>query len=199
MAYLYRHVRLDKDEPFYIGIGSDRLYKRAKERTRRNHIWNKIAEKTEFEVEIVLDNLTWEQAKEKEKEFIALYGRKDCGTGTLANLTDGGDGTVGLVVDEEGRMRSSRVHRNKVLSAETKAKISTTLKARPVSQETIERLVNAGLEYSASRRKKVLCVTTGEVFESAEKAAAFFGVSRTYIVRQINGVKKNKFNLIYYN
>jgi hypothetical protein len=23
MAYLYRHIRHDKNEPFYIGIGSD--------------------------------------------------------------------------------------------------------------------------------------------------------------------------------
>ena len=31
MAYLYRHIRLDKNEPFYIGIGSNELnnYKRA--------------------------------------------------------------------------------------------------------------------------------------------------------------------------
>jgi hypothetical protein len=29
MAYLYRHIRLDKNEPFYIGIGSDKQYKRA--------------------------------------------------------------------------------------------------------------------------------------------------------------------------
>ena len=31
MAYIYRHIRLDKNEPFYIGIGSDveGKYKRA--------------------------------------------------------------------------------------------------------------------------------------------------------------------------
>ena len=29
MAYLYRHIRLDKNEPFYIGIGSDTNFKRA--------------------------------------------------------------------------------------------------------------------------------------------------------------------------
>ena len=27
MAYLYRHIRLDKNEPFYIGIVSDNVYK----------------------------------------------------------------------------------------------------------------------------------------------------------------------------
>jgi hypothetical protein len=31
MAYLYRYIRLDKNKPFYIGIGSDNKgqYKRA--------------------------------------------------------------------------------------------------------------------------------------------------------------------------
>jgi hypothetical protein len=29
MVYLYRHIRLDKNEPFYIGIGSDKQYKRS--------------------------------------------------------------------------------------------------------------------------------------------------------------------------
>ena len=29
MAYLYRHIRLDTNEIFYIGIGSDINYKRA--------------------------------------------------------------------------------------------------------------------------------------------------------------------------
>jgi hypothetical protein len=31
MAYLYRHIRHDKNEPFYIGIGSDNNYKRSKQ------------------------------------------------------------------------------------------------------------------------------------------------------------------------
>ena len=55
MAYVYRHIRLDKNEPFYIGIGSDSDYKRANElrNARRNPIWHKIACKTEIEVEIV--------------------------------------------------------------------------------------------------------------------------------------------------
>ena len=40
MAYLYRHIREDKNEPFYIGIGSDSTYKRANQtkKERRNKI-----------------------------------------------------------------------------------------------------------------------------------------------------------------
>lgn len=97
MAYVYRHIRTDKNEPFYIGIGKDATYKRAYQssKTKRSDFWHNIAIKG-YEVEILMDNLTWEQACEKEKEFISIYGRKDLGKGTLVNLTNGGDGVIEL-------------------------------------------------------------------------------------------------------
>jgi hypothetical protein len=95
MAYIYRHIRLDKNEPFYIGIGNDNSYKRAYYKYDRNYIWKNITNKTKYKVEIILDDLSWEEACEKEKEFISLYGRKDLKKGPLANLTSGGDGTIG--------------------------------------------------------------------------------------------------------
>jgi hypothetical protein len=114
MAYVYRHIRLDKNEPFYIGIGSDLTYNRAYEikKDRRNIVWSRIASKSEIEVEIMLDGLSWDNACEKEIEFIKLYGRKD-GGGILANLTDGGDGTLGLIVSEKTRKENSERHSGK--------------------------------------------------------------------------------------
>ena len=76
MAYLYRHIRLDKNEPFYIGIGSDNVYKRANDKKGRNKIWYDIAAKTDYEVEILFDNISWDNACKKEIEFISLYGKK---------------------------------------------------------------------------------------------------------------------------
>jgi hypothetical protein len=98
MAYLYRHIRLDKNEPFYIGIGSDEegQYDRAYSKDSRTKYWRRIISKVGYEVEIVLDDLSWEEACEKEKEFIKLYGRKDLNEGTLVNMTDGGEGTPGF-------------------------------------------------------------------------------------------------------
>ena len=102
MAYLYRHIRLDKNEPFYIGIATH--LKRAYDKSsRKNKIWQSIISKTDYEVEILFDDLTREQVLEKEKEFIALYGRIDKKTGTLCNLTDGGEGTLGIFRDENVR------------------------------------------------------------------------------------------------
>lgn len=95
MAYLYRHIRLDKNEPFYIGIGNDNKYDRANAIYGRNKIWKHITSKTKYDVEIILDNMSWEEACNKEKEFIKLYGRIDLKIGILSNMTDGGNGTVG--------------------------------------------------------------------------------------------------------
>lgn len=93
--YLYRHIRLDKNEPFYIGISRnlDGKYKRAyvKGKYKRSEFWINIIKKSEYKVEIVLDNLTKEEALLKEMEFITLYGRRDLGTGFLVNLSDGGE------------------------------------------------------------------------------------------------------------
>ena len=107
MAYVYRHIRKDKNEVFYIGIGCSPNYKRAYETHKRNRIWDRTVSLTEFEVEILFDELTWEEACEKEKEFIALYGRVNLGTGTLVNLTDGGDGGFGIVKSEEEKIKRS--------------------------------------------------------------------------------------------
>lgn len=92
MAILYRHIRIDKEEIFYIGIGETEF--RAYNKDSRTKHWKNIAKKG-YKVEILFIDLTWEQAIEKEKEFIKLYGRKDLGLGTLVNMTNGGEGTVG--------------------------------------------------------------------------------------------------------
>lgn len=95
MAYVYRHIRLDKNIPFYIGIGNDDTYFRANDKNGRNKYWQNIANKTSYEVEIIIDNISWEDACKKEIEFIAIYGRKNDG-GILANLTKGGEGKLGV-------------------------------------------------------------------------------------------------------
>lgn len=107
MAYVYRHIRLDKNEPFYIGIGKDKNFYRAKAKSKRNNLWNKIVSKTDYEIEIIFEHEDYEIIKEKEKEFIELYGRKDLSKGSLSNLTDGGEGALGHIPSLEKRLNQS--------------------------------------------------------------------------------------------
>lgn len=158
MAYLYRHIRVDKNEVFYIGIG---VGYRAWQKFHRNRHWKGIVNKTNYIVEIMMDGISWETAILKEIEFIKLYGRRDLGTGTLVNLTDGGEGMLGYIPSKETRdkisskkkginprpigwkmtdegkrkMRVANKGKQKslgrILSAETKNKISNSLKGNP--------------------------------------------------------------------
>lgn len=135
MAVVYRHIRLDKNEPFYIGIGANE--KRAFNKVSRNIYWKNIVNKTDYEVQILFDDLTIEQACEKEKEFISLYGRKDLGTGTLVNMTDGGDGGCnGYKHTNEHKKYMSNLYKNRSLSQETKNKLSEINKGKKASDET---------------------------------------------------------------
>lgn len=136
MAYVYRHIRLDKNQPFYIGIGSDDEFRRASSTIGRNKFWKAISTKTEYEIEILMDGLTWEQACEKEKEFIALYGRRDKKNGTLVNLTDGGDGAKGIIVSEakkkiaSKKMKGNKNAKGSKRSENTKKAISEKMKGK---------------------------------------------------------------------
>lgn len=119
MAYVYRHIRLDKNEPFYIGISAEEgdKYTRAYTKKERNNLWYKIVAKTDYAVEIILDEISLENAYEKEKEFIKLYGRIDLNIGTMSNLTDGGELFVNLSPETKKRMveKMSIVRRKPIL------------------------------------------------------------------------------------
>lgn len=158
LGYVYRHIRLDTNMPFYIGISSinDGKYSRSKEKDGRNKYWKNIINKTEYRVEILLKNVPLDILCEKEKYFIKLYGRVDKGLGTLVNMTDGGDkGTPGIIVSEETRKRISYTVK-KNMTDETRKKQSDAKKGKKLSPETIEKLrqCNTGKKMSKESIEK---------------------------------------------
>lgn len=116
MAYVYRHIRVDKNEPFYIGISNEDnyFYKRAYNASLgvrgRNNIWHNIVKKTRYNVDIMMDDITWSEAVKVEKYFIKLYGRKNNKTGILSNLTDGGEGVIGLSMSTSAKEKLSLIN-----------------------------------------------------------------------------------------
>lgn len=96
--YLYRHVRIDKKVPFYIGIGTKpnkynthkAEYKRAYQKWGRNKHWKSIVKKTNYVIDIVFESNSYEAVKNKEIELIELYKK------TIVNYTKGGQGTLGF-------------------------------------------------------------------------------------------------------
>ena len=148
--YLYRHIRLDKNQVFYIGIGTknkkDVLYNtygRAKSRRYRNKYWNNVVSKADYEIEIVFESTNYEYIKQKEIEFIKLYSRFDKGA-TLVNMTNGGDGLTSYKHTEQSKLiigSKSKGNKNwlgKKHSDETKKLMSE--KALKNSKETSKRM-----------------------------------------------------------
>lgn len=140
---VYRHVRLDTNEVFYIGIGD---YKRAFINTKghRSDWWFRVTNKTEYRVDILFDGLTLNEAIEKEIEFIALYGRRDLGLGTLVNLTNGGEGTSGKLLSEETKRKIGKGNKGKVVSKESRLKMVESAKGKIMSEETKHKISVTG-------------------------------------------------------
>lgn len=96
MAYVYQHIRLDKNEPFYVGSSSSNNFKRAYtfSKSNRNKIWNDIydAINGNIKVEILYVNISNDEAYLIEKRLILKYGRIDNNDGILANICAGSYG-----------------------------------------------------------------------------------------------------------
>lgn len=77
--YVYTYLD-ENSKPYYIGMG-------CKNRVIAKHLYVKVPA---FDKIIVEDDLTQQQAWNKEIELISLYGREHLGIGPLKNLTEGG-------------------------------------------------------------------------------------------------------------
>lgn len=215
MAYVYRHIRLDKNEPFYIGIGNNNKgnYRRSKDKYGRSNHWKSIVAITKYEVEIMLDDLTWEQACQKEIEFIKLYGRHDLGLGTLVNFTDGGEGRVGHTLTEETLRKLSNSKKRENLSEETIRKISESSKGRVLSEEARKKISDhhKGALFSEEHRRKIsesrknnpifsggnnqasvaiLQISTGKIFLTMQDAANSIGANIFIFRNHVSGRRK---------
>ena len=99
--YVYAHYRANSNELFYIGIGTygkgdtiGRKYIRAYScaKSQRNYLWFRVYKKYGRRVQILYENLSEKEAKEKEIELIAQYGTLIKRTGSLCNISEGGEG-----------------------------------------------------------------------------------------------------------
>jgi hypothetical protein len=154
MAFVYRHIRLDKNIPFYIGKANRK--DRAFNHNNRNDRWNEITSSCEFEVEIILSDLTPMEALAKEKEFISIYQYESMG-GTLCNVPP--------KLSIETKNKISNKNKGKVawnkgikgikLSIESREKMSKSAKGKKMSDVARQKMSLAKKNISDETRKKL--------------------------------------------
>lgn len=177
---VYRHIRKDNNKVFYIGIGK---LPRAYSKHGRSNFWKRITNKTDYNIEIIADNLLWEDACDLEMLLISEYGRINNNTGVLCNLTDGGEGTLNVKISEETRNKlkiNGNSERN-LLQLREMAKNRVGYK-KPKTK--------------VDNKKYVLNLITGIFYITIREAAKAHNIHEDTLWKWLTLKRKNKSNLI---
>lgn len=162
--YVYEWIRLDTNEPFYVGKGKNNRWKTLNR--RGNKYFNNIVESVPIAVNILHDNLDEQMAYGLECYYIWQY--RDIIGYDLCNINDGGEGNSmpgklnpmygkdwreGKSEEElkKHREKVGNAHKGKCLSDETKKKIGFAHKGVPCAEETKEKISKTKVERGTSK------------------------------------------------
>jgi hypothetical protein len=134
-VYVYRDPRpLKKDQPVYVGKGTgDRDLSHWSRGSHNKPFQDFISHLKQrglvAQCERVFETAIEAEAFVKEIELIALYGRRNTRTGTLFNLTDGGEGASGTIRTAAHKAMDSKFSTEHWQQPEYRAKIVEAQKA----------------------------------------------------------------------
>ena len=192
--YVYEHIRLDNNTCFYVGKGKGI---REDILTRNKHHDN-ISNKYGHAVVTIKNNLTEEEAFELERERIEYYvftlgygidieGYENRENNEfLTNMTFGGEGVSGIKRSEETKRKMSKAKKGIKYSEEAKRKMSEA--KRKMSEETKRKI---GEVTKRKLSKKVICIITGEIFNSLREASNYYNVAKGSISHCCKGKLKS--------
>lgn len=187
--YVYEYIRLDTNEPFYVGKGHGDRWKDMR-RNYNSHFMN-IINKVEVAVNILADNLTENEAFGLEVYYIYLY--RDVVGYDMCNIQDGGEGHslygnlnpfYGKKHSEESLEKMRKSHTGKYPSIETREKLSNqrTGEGNNMWGKRGKLSPHWGKKYSEERKNNiskslgtpVKCIELNKIFNSLSKAEQFF-------------------------
>jgi hypothetical protein len=181
--YIYFHKRADDGVIFYVGIGVGR---RATAVKNRSDFWKRIVAKHGYIIEYPHKDISQEEAKQLEIHYISVFGRIDRGTGTLCNMTDGGDGRVGYECSEETKEKMRKAATGVKFTEERKRKIGEKSRERkawlsaqkaPWTKERKEKL-------RMSRKDRISVICDNVLYASQSQAGKHYGFGATEIRRR---------------
>ena len=127
---------------------------------------------------------THEAAKRAEIDYISANNPE-------YNATKGGDGSCGPM-SIEGRERIRNRHTGNTYRLGAKHTDKTKNRLRQVMLENPDHWEKYRKMGPVSQAKKVVCLNTGDVFESASSAARFAGCSKSMVIELCNGSPRRK-------
>jgi hypothetical protein len=174
--YTYAYLRED-GTPYYIGKGKGRRAFR-KERLISTPPIERIL--------FLKKNLTETDAFKHEIYMIAVFGRKDLGTGILRNMTDGGEGMSGHIPSAETIVKLRISHQGKKHTQETRDKMSQVRRGKPQPDKRKPRTANVKQKISQTMTGRKLSVSHCQKISEANKGVH---VGKTWWVNERNEVK----------
>jgi hypothetical protein len=151
--YTYAYLREDKT-PYYIGKGKNyRAYYKKKNEIKPPRDKSRII--------FLKNNLTEEEAFKHEIYMIAVFGRKDLGTGILYNRTDGGEGATNQIRTEEHKNALLQGRLNYSFTDDVKEKIRNTLKQKNIKPPS-RKGIKHNEKYFSKRCKKFYKIISPE-------------------------------------
>lgn len=217
--YIYLHRRPDTGDVFYVGRGklykrSTILPKRAHTKDGRNCIWHGIVERNggNYSVEIIQWCETAEEVNQLERNTIKKFGKIIDGTGTLCNLTDGGEGAEGYLHTDEAKEKLKEAHaKNPARAERLKSEVFIkqrveTLKARGYKGSMLGKthsdeakskmsVARQGVKHYAA--KSVINTETGAVFDCVEDAANSINICKWTLYKYLKGQRYNHTSMRY--
>ncbi len=168
MVVYYVYILIDPITgiPFYVGKGQKkRMYQHIKD-VKRGRIPNRTNTKLGNKIKKILSSgnkvkykkifitENEQEVYDKEKTLIAEIGLKN-----LCNLTEGGDGYIGIRFSEDHRQKISMAHKGKILSEITKKRISESVKKTLSTEDVKSKMI--GRKLSDKTRHKMRLAKIG--------------------------------------
>ena len=196
--YVYKHTNKNNNK-CYMGITSQQPQKRWKNGLGYyNHIkfYNAIKKYgwNNFQHKILYQNLTIQEAQKKEQELISYYDSLNNGY----NATQGGQGIIGYHHNNQKKQQISQSMKKYLQEhpeeGERRKKVFLQPQNWGKRTQKVTEYFKAGSQHAKDRvkknKKKIICLNTGEFFDSIQDAANWCKVHNSGISKCLKGIQK---------